>query len=423
MLDYIIQRMSKISKTFPKCTLLYEWLSFRLKMVKMFPKSFVPKYFAIIVIAAYQAIKYRCLNFGRERIRLANDNPNISSFYDACLITTYQHYGSVFSSGLFPKNYPLGLSIIKSADMHPGWQIPCLAAGLPHFSTGFMRCWGRDIFIALPGLFLLPKHFDAARIHIIAFGSTLRHGLIPNLLDSGNKPRYNARDAVWFWMNAVSEYCRNSPEGLDFLGVFVARRFIPKARYKNGDDYGLGNEKDEPDADTFIPIDDERVYKYTNTIAQLCHEIFERHASGINFREYNAGPNLDHAMNDNGFNIDIKTLWDHGGTITGGNSDNCGTWMDKMGDSPKANTLGRPATPRDGAPIEIAGLLKSALNWVSKEVIENSPSHWHWKGVEAIKDTKKEFVSYKQWNELIQTSFEKYYFIPRGKLLFYRRCN
>ena len=69
-------------------------------------------------------------------------------------------------------------------------------------------------------------------------------------------------------------------------------------------------------------------------------------------------------MTEKEIHIDIIFDWQNG-FILGANSSNCGTWMDKMGSSVTASNCGVPATPRNGADIEIIGLLESTLRLLS----------------------------------------------------------
>ena len=176
------------------------------------------------------------------------------------------------------------------------------------------------------------------------------------------------------------------PDGLHLLEEKVLRRFLPYD-------------------DTFLEFDDPRAYSNESTIAEIIQEALQQHASGISFREHNAGSQLDMQMKSEGFNISINVDWENG-IIFGGNQSNCGTWMDKMGESEKAGNKGVPGTPRDGAPIELTGLLYSTLSWVSELHREGK---YKWSNV---KTSDGRNIAFDHWASKISQSFERCYYIP-----------
>lgn len=364
-MDYIVGRIDRMSKNKEYSSLLKPtvWLRSRFQAIKKVPSFLRPRYFALVIQIAYDAAWARGMDL------LNDDVQNGQEFVQSLAMVSVQMTG-----------------YMHSASLNPFEAVPSMAAGLPHFSSSWARCWGRDIFIALRGLYLATGRYSDAHNHILAFASVLKHGMIPNLLSDGKLPRYNSRDSIWFFLQTVQDYTKMAPNGLDLLKETVDRRFLP---------YN----------DTYFEFDDPRAYSQKSSIEEIIQEALQRHATGLSFREANAGPNLDMQMKDEGFNIEIHVDWKTG-IIFGGNQSNCGTWMDKMGESDKASSRGIPGTPRDGAPIEITGLLASSLAWVAD---------LHKQGLyqfEGVNTDAGQFVSFQDWASKLHENFERCYYVP-----------
>ena len=364
-LDYVADRIERIAKRegFEALKEPAKWFADRFDLIRKIPNFLLPRYFALIIQTAYNAAWDRSLSL------MSNDIKSGQSFQQKLAMVSIQQTG-----------------YMKSTSLYPHKSVPCLAAGLPHFSSDWARCWGRDVFISLRGLFLATGRYTDAKEHILAFASVLKHGMIPNLLSSGQSPRYNSRDSVWFFLQSIQDYTKIVPRGIEILKEKVSRRFLPYD-------------------DTYFEYDDKRAYSASSTMEEIIQEVLQRHASGLSFREHNAGSNLDMQMKSEGFQIDVKVDWETG-LMFGGNQNNCGTWMDKMGESDRAGSKGVPGTPRDGAAIEITGLAYSTLAWVAQLYREEKYQF------SCVRNSDGNEVSFAEWASKIEKSFEYCYHIP-----------
>jgi predicted glycogen debranching enzyme len=106
----------------------------------------------------------------------------------------------------FPQPHDVAGRLENAAEHYLFQRSPArrsVIAGYPWFTD-----WGRDTFIALPGLLLARHRLTQAAEIIENFLSQRRDGLIPNrIVDDGSTPEYNSIDAtlwlyiaVWQWL-------------------------------------------------------------------------------------------------------------------------------------------------------------------------------------------------------------------------------
>jgi len=197
LIDYTVGRIREYQQQEPSIGLqgLADLLEEYFAAVKQIPAYLKPKFASRIIETIHRQVLKEVLN------RRIVDDFMLGSedvFVQKLALSIYQMYGRIPS--VYFKEHK-----------------DSMCAGLPHFSTGFMRCWGRDTFIALRGLLIVTGLEAEARDVILFFAKVYRHGLLPNLHDGGNNTRFNSRDAPWFFLQAIKDYVLISDEGTAFL--------------------------------------------------------------------------------------------------------------------------------------------------------------------------------------------------------------
>ncbi len=88
-----------------------------------------------------------------------------------------------------------------------GEKLSTILAGFPWFAD-----WGRDTFIALPGLLLCTGRYDEARGVLKTFAGSIRRGLVPNRFDDYDESaaHYNTVDGSLWYVHAALEYLRHT---------------------------------------------------------------------------------------------------------------------------------------------------------------------------------------------------------------------
>uniref|UniRef100_UPI00398F3654 glycogen debranching enzyme-like n=1 Tax=Pristiophorus japonicus TaxID=55135 RepID=UPI00398F3654 len=381
MMDYICNRLIARGGDLAK---VGNWFEAMFAYLKCLPRYLIPCYFDAILVGAYTTLADITWS------RMSSFVQNGSTFVKQLALSSLQMCG-VGRFPALPQLSPCLQGVPYRLNYITGEKEQCcvsLAAGLPHFSAGLFRCWGRDTFISLRGLLLVTGRHLEARNVILAVASTLRHGLIPNLLGHGIYARYNCRDAVWWWLQCLQDYCNIVEKGVEILKCPVSRLYPT----------------DQSQA-VSPGVEDQPLH-------DVIQEAMQRHMEGVQYRERNAGPHMDSHMKDEGFNVAIGVNLETG-FVFGGQRYNCGTWMDKMGESEIAQNKGIPATPRDGSAVEIVGLSKSTIRWLMDL---NKKSLFPYNGVKAYKDGKEFLITYEEWNTKIQQNFENNFFVSEDPL-------
>ncbi|MFR4440640.1 MAG: amylo-alpha-1,6-glucosidase [Hungatella sp.] len=133
---------------------------------------------------------------------------------------------------------PMARELVKSAGQfvskRESTRGSTILAGYPFFED-----WGRDTMIALPGICISSRQYDAAKDILRTFALHEYHGLMPNLFPEGeNEPLYNTADAALLFINCVYLYYQASDDLAFVKEMYPVMERIMEG-YRKGTDYGI----------------------------------------------------------------------------------------------------------------------------------------------------------------------------------------
>jgi glycogen debranching enzyme len=131
LLDYYSARLKRRT-----CSVkLSTWLGYAFTLLKKTPRYLIPRYFQQII------------------------NQVISEL-ESCFLQNFKRHNMLLQNGLFRA---LVLSCPQFVSKVRPNEPALLSAGLPFFTTGCWKSWGRDTFISLKGCLIIPGLWREAR--------------------------------------------------------------------------------------------------------------------------------------------------------------------------------------------------------------------------------------------------------------------
>jgi len=122
-----------------------------------------------------------------------------------------------------------------------GKKLSTILAGFPWFAD-----WGRDTFIALPGLLLVTGRHEEAKKVLQTFASSIKNGLVPNRFDDyvDDAAHYNTVDGSLWFVHAALQYLQFTDDQTAWTNWLAEACAGVLDAYERGTDHAIGMDTD-----------------------------------------------------------------------------------------------------------------------------------------------------------------------------------